>query len=159
MNRLFGVAAVVVVLLVLAGTTTAPADAETSGTRQLRLVVINGIGELGKMLREIDGRKKKPPTSELDVWELQILYWGPLALKNSTTPKIRRAGGHSGLQRAAIRFFTQVACWGTHSSSMIGWANKGRRAAAERESRAATGCMARARVAQEEVSRLLNATA
>jgi hypothetical protein len=152
--------AVLAGLLTSAGVTTAPAaHAEASGTTQLRVVVINGIGEIAKDLREIEARKKTVPTSDWDVRELQFLYLGPLATKNDVVPKIRRAGGHQGLQRAAVRFFSQMACWGLHSSRMIGWAARANGAAAGRESNSAKRCLGRARVVQTEVSRLLRATA
>lgn len=130
-----------------------------SGTPQLRRIVINGIGELAKMLREIDAQRANLPDSETDVYALIVAYWGPLALKNDVVPAMKRAGGHAGLRIAATRFFSQTACWGLHSASMIKEASDGDRRGAEREENRARRCLSRARVAQVEVARLLRATA
>lgn len=157
-----GPALVGALALALSFTALEPAGGTVDGasdTPQLRRIVINGVGDLVKMLREIEARKAKPPRSDLDVTELIILYWGPRVLKNDIVPKMKRAGGNPGLRSAATRFFSHMACWGLHSADMIKEAYAGDRRGAERERARAQKCLARARIAQQDVSRLLRETA
>jgi hypothetical protein len=92
----------------------------------------------------------------MDVFGLRIAYMEPLVIKNTYAPKIRRARGHRGLERAAVGFLTQMACWGNHVASGLSQAYHGNRARAEREVRIAGGCLRRARIIQVELHRLLD---